>query len=76
MFGLKILKLVDADPDPASGIFLALDPGSRMEKFGFWIRDKHSGSATPVITSDVALLNMNLKGERCCRQLTEQNLQR
>jgi hypothetical protein len=26
-FGLKILKLFDADPDPGSGIFFALNPG-------------------------------------------------
>ncbi len=35
------------DPDPGSGIFLALDPGYRIEKFGTGIRDKHPGSATP-----------------------------
>jgi hypothetical protein len=35
-----------ADPDPGSGIFLTLDPGSGMEKFGSGIRDKHPGSAT------------------------------
>jgi hypothetical protein len=28
------------------GIFLTLDPGSWMEKFGSGIRDKHPGSAT------------------------------
>jgi hypothetical protein len=33
-FGLKILKFFDADPDPGSGIFLILDPGPGMEKFG------------------------------------------
>jgi hypothetical protein len=26
MFGLKILKIYDADPDPGSGIFLTLNP--------------------------------------------------
>jgi hypothetical protein len=31
---LKILKFFDADPDPESGIFLILDSGSGMEKFG------------------------------------------
>ncbi len=31
---LKILKFCDADPDLGSGIFLNLDPGSGMEKFG------------------------------------------
>ncbi len=30
----KILKFFDADPDPGSEIFLTLDPGSMMEKFG------------------------------------------
>jgi hypothetical protein len=43
--GLKILKFFDADPDPGCGIFLALDPGSKMEKFGSEIRDKHPGTA-------------------------------
>jgi hypothetical protein len=28
------------------GIFLTLDPGSGMEKFGSEIRNKHPGSAT------------------------------
>jgi hypothetical protein len=28
----KILKFFDADPDPGSGFFLTLDPGSGMEK--------------------------------------------
>jgi hypothetical protein len=28
-----ILKVFDADLDPASGIFFTLDQGSRMEKF-------------------------------------------
>jgi hypothetical protein len=32
IFCVKILKFFDADPDPGSGIFLNLDPGS-------WIRD-------------------------------------
>jgi hypothetical protein len=35
MFGLKILKLFDADP--GSGIFF--DPESGMEKYGSEIRD-------------------------------------
>jgi hypothetical protein len=34
IFGLKILELFDADPDPRSRIFLTLDHGSGMEKFG------------------------------------------
>jgi hypothetical protein len=29
--GLKIHKFVDADPDPGTGIYLTLDPGSGME---------------------------------------------
>jgi hypothetical protein len=33
-FGLKILQFLDADPGAGSGIFLTLDPESRMEKFG------------------------------------------
>jgi hypothetical protein len=32
--GLKQLKFFGADADPAFGIFLILDLGSRMEKFG------------------------------------------
>ncbi len=32
--------------DPESEMFLTLEPGSGMEKFGSGIRDKHSGSAT------------------------------
>jgi hypothetical protein len=36
-FLVKILKFFDADPDPGSGIFLALDPG--WKKFGSGIRD-------------------------------------
>jgi hypothetical protein len=40
----KMLKLLDADVDPGSGIFLTLDSG--WKKFGSGIRDKHRGSAT------------------------------
>jgi hypothetical protein len=29
-----VLKFFDTDPDPGSGIFLTLDPGSGMEQFG------------------------------------------
>jgi hypothetical protein len=39
---VKILEFFDADPDPRSGIFLNLDPGSGMEK----IRDIYPRSAT------------------------------
>jgi hypothetical protein len=41
-----MLKFFDADPDPRSGIFLTLDSGSGIEKFGSGIRHNHSGSAT------------------------------
>jgi hypothetical protein len=44
LFGLKILKLFDADPGPE--IFFTLDPESGMKKFGSGIQDKHPGSAT------------------------------
>ncbi len=44
IFWVKILKFFDADPD--SWIFLTLDPGFGVEKFGSGIRDKHPGSAT------------------------------
>ncbi len=42
------VKLFDADPDPGSGIFLTLDPGSRMEKFGSGINipDRNTGCVT------------------------------
>jgi hypothetical protein len=33
-FGLKILKFLDADRDPGSEIFLIVDSGSGLEKFG------------------------------------------
>jgi hypothetical protein len=46
IFESKILKFFDADLDLGSGIFLTLDPGSRMERFGSEIRDKHHVSAT------------------------------
>jgi hypothetical protein len=48
--GFKILKFFDADPDLGSEIFLTLDPGSRMEKIGSRIGDKHPGSATLLFT--------------------------
>jgi hypothetical protein len=37
-FGLKILRFFDVDPDPGSGIFLALAPGWKKR-----IRNKHPG---------------------------------
>jgi hypothetical protein len=42
--GLKILKLFDADP--GSRIFLTLDQGLKMGKFGSGVLDKHPGSGT------------------------------
>jgi DNA topoisomerase VI subunit A len=39
VFGLKIIKFFDADPDPGSRIFLNLDPGWENSH-------KHLGSAT------------------------------
>jgi hypothetical protein len=41
---LKILKFVDADPDPGSGIILAQDPRWKNSDPG--IRDKHPGFET------------------------------
>jgi hypothetical protein len=40
----KMLKFLDVDPDPGSGIFFPRDPG--WKKFGSGIHDKHPGSAT------------------------------
>jgi hypothetical protein len=37
IFGLKIPKFFDADPDPGFGMRNLFDPGSGMEKFGSWI---------------------------------------
>ncbi len=31
-----MLKFFDEDPDPGSGAFLTMDPGSGMETFGVW----------------------------------------
>ncbi len=46
--GLKILKFFDVDPDPGPGIwiFITLDPGSGIEKFGPEIRHNHPGPET------------------------------
>ncbi len=46
VFGFKILKFFNADPNQGFRIFLTLDPESGMEKFGSGIRDKHPRSAT------------------------------
>jgi len=56
-----MLQFFVADPDPGSGAFLTLDPGSRMEKFVSGIRDKHPGSATLIqsVTLIINLLNFN-----------------
>jgi hypothetical protein len=43
-FGLKMLKLFDADLEPAPGIFSTLDPGWKIR-----ILDIYPGSATLVI---------------------------
>jgi hypothetical protein len=40
IFGVKTLKFFDADPDPGSKIFLTMDLGSWMEKFGSGIKKK------------------------------------
>ncbi len=49
---LKILKFFGADPDPGSEIFLTLDLGSGMKKFGSGIRDKYPASATLLKTNE------------------------
>jgi hypothetical protein len=41
IFGVKNILC-----DSESGIFLTMNPGTKMEKFGLGIRDKHPGSAT------------------------------
>ncbi len=41
----SLLKFLDADPDPGSGILSTTDLGSGMEKIGSGIRDLTSGSA-------------------------------
>jgi hypothetical protein len=46
-FGLKKLKLVDADSDPGSGIFLNRNPGWKNSD-GFGIRDRRPVSSTLV----------------------------
>jgi hypothetical protein len=51
IFWLKNTKFFYADPDPGSGIFWTLDPGSGMKQFGSRIRDKHPGSVTLVLPS-------------------------
>jgi hypothetical protein len=48
VFGLKILELFDADPNPGSWILSTLDLGFGMEKIASGILDKHPGSKTLV----------------------------
>jgi hypothetical protein len=55
-FGVKILKFFDADPGSRILDGKKIGPriqdlGSRMEKFGSGIRDKHPGSAKVEISS-------------------------
>jgi hypothetical protein len=38
-------KMIKNSGSGNPGIFLTMDPGSGMEKFGFRIRDKHPRSA-------------------------------
>jgi hypothetical protein len=80
IFGFKILKLFDVDPNRGSGIFLTLDPGSGMEKIGSGIRDKLPGSATLlkriVKISDTCfieanIVNMNNKNLKAISAQTE-----
>jgi hypothetical protein len=55
IFWVKNTLIFYADQDPGSGIFLTLDPGSGMEKFGPEIRDKHPGSASLVFKAKTFL---------------------
>jgi hypothetical protein len=48
IFWVKILKFLYADPDLGSGIILPWIRDQGWKKFGYWIRDKHPGSATQV----------------------------
>jgi hypothetical protein len=47
-FGLKILNFIYVDPDPGSGIFFTLDPGSGMENSdsGSGMENSDPGSGT------------------------------
>jgi hypothetical protein len=45
VFGVKILKLFDMEPDPGFGIRSLFDPGSGIWDGKIQIRDKHPGSA-------------------------------
>ncbi len=61
IFWVKILEFFDADSDPGSGNFF--DPEFGMEKFRFWIRDKHPESATVVDLSKFLLFSQADNGE-------------
>jgi hypothetical protein len=52
IFGLKVIKFCDADPDSVSGISLTLDPGWKNSY------PKHPRSATLVITNTLSMLNI------------------
>ncbi len=54
IFWVKILRFFDVDPDPGSGMFLTLVPGSGMEKIR--IRDKYPGSATLLLAMNFVSL--------------------
>jgi hypothetical protein len=43
-----MLKFFDAEPDPGSGIFLTLDPGSRKDKFGSGIKSQIRNTAAKI----------------------------
>ncbi len=53
ILGLKILKFFEGDPDPLSGIFLSLDPGSGMVDPGSLIniQVRISRNKTPIINT-------------------------
>jgi hypothetical protein len=43
-----------------AGIFLTQDPGSGMEKFESWIRDKHSDPQHCVVVCSTALFKLKI----------------
>jgi hypothetical protein len=66
---IKILKFFDADPDPGCGIFLTLDPGSGIEKFGSRIWDEHPGSATLALRRPFVFTAIVFHGSFATRQV-------
>ncbi len=66
---IKILKFFDADPDPGCGIFLTLDPGLGIEKFGSRIWDKHPGSATLAMRGPFVFTSIVFHGCFAMRQV-------